>query len=377
MSKQPRVDEIVKAYLDKHGDLKLPNGMIKNMVNELGGSRQSMKNMACRARAKWSKQRHHPGLAEECEAVGIPFDNVTQYWHKSKHYSVFVKNQPKSYEEIRDDLIADMQHYAPEYPKLKRKKSKDAHLLVIDPADIHIGKLCESFETGEDYDNQIAVQRVRDGVAGILEKSKAMNIDQILLIIGNDVLHTDNPRRQTTSGTPQDTTGMWYSNYLTAKDLYIEVIETLATLADVHVTFNPSNHDFMSGFFLADCISAWFSRNENVTFDVSPSHRKYYRYHENIVGSTHGDGAKIQDLPLLMAQETGKDWLAKHRYIYTHHVHHKSSKDFGSVCVESLRSPSAADSWHHRNGYQHSPRAIEAFLHHKKHGQIARFTHIF
>lgn len=192
MSKQARVDELVKAYLDKNGDLKLPNGMIKKMLKDVGGTRQSIKNMASRARAKWSRQIHHPGLAEECEAVGIPFENVTQYWHKSKHYSVFVKNQPKSYEEIRDDLIADMQHYAPEYPKLKRKKSKDAHLLVIDPADIHIGKLCESFETGEDYDNQIAVQRVRDGVAGILEKSKAMNIDQILLIIGNDVLHTDN-----------------------------------------------------------------------------------------------------------------------------------------------------------------------------------------
>jgi hypothetical protein len=34
-----------------------------------------------------------------------------------------------------------------------------SYLLVLDPADIHIGKLCSSFEVGEDYNNQIAVQR--------------------------------------------------------------------------------------------------------------------------------------------------------------------------------------------------------------------------
>jgi len=46
------------------------------------------------------------------------------------------------------------------------------------------------------------------------------------------------------------------------------------------------------------------------------------------------------------------------------------------VTVESLRSPSPADSWHHRNGYI-STAAVEAFVHSKKHGQVARLTHNF
>jgi hypothetical protein len=53
------------------------------------------------------------------------------------------------------------------------------------------------------------------------------------------------------------------------------------------------------------------------------------------------------------------------------------SKDYQGVTVESLRSPSGTDSWHHRNAYQYAPKAIEGFLHHKKHGQIARLSHIF
>ena len=79
-----------------------------------------------------------------------------------------------------------------------------------------------------------------------------------------------------------------------------------------------------------------------------------------------------------MATEFPMEWAnTKHRYIYTHHVHHKTSKDYIGITVESLRSPSGTDSWHHRNGYTGSVEAVEAFIHHKQYGQIARLTHIF
>jgi hypothetical protein len=321
---------------------------------------------------------NHPLLAEETQKLGIPTDNVKHYWHKGKHFSIFVKNEQVTYEEIRKDLVEELKQFAPKYPKFKRTQPKEGHLLVIDPADVHIGKLCEAFETGEDYNNQIAVQRVMEGVKGILDKTSSFNIDKILFIGGNDILHIDVPHRKTTSGTPQDTTGMWYSNFLIAKKLYIDVLELLLTVADVHFTFNPSNHDYSNGFFLADVISSWFHNNKNITFDVSIAHRKGYQYGNNLIGTTHGDGAKAQDLPLLLAQEFPKWWSeSKHRYVYTHHVHHKTAKDYIGVTVESLRTPCGTDSWHHRNGYQHNPKAVEGFLHHPIHGQIARITHLF
>ena len=84
-----------------------------------------------------------------------------------------------------------------------------------------------------------------------------------------------------------------------------------------------------------------------------------------------------QDLPLLMATERPILWSeTDYRYVYTHHVHHKNAKDYIGVTVESLRSPSPADSWHDRNGYV-SKQAIEGFIHHKENGQIARLTHYF
>lgn len=325
----------------------------------------------------WSKG--HDALSDACDEFGIPIDKVGHYWYKGKHISIHASNKNAvTYEDVKDAIIKEMNNHAPMYYSAPRPQPKTKHLLVVDPADVHVGKLCTSFETGEEYNSDIAVKRVIDGVDGILEKSKGFGIDQILLVAGNDILHVDTPRRTTTSGTNQDTDSMWYESFMKAKDLYIRVIERLLHFAPVHFMYNPSNHDYTNGFFLADVIKSWFRNCSEVTFDCSISHRKYYRYHNNLIGTTHGDGAKAQDLPLLMAQESAESWAAtKHRYVYTHHVHHKTSKDFAGVTVESMRSPSGTDSWHHRNGYQHSPKAIEGFVHCRENGQIARITHIF
>ena len=323
-------------------------------------------------------------IKRESNILGLDDADVKHGWLKSKTASMFFKNpnfknnEQANYEIIRQSILKDIDSHTPRYEIFERKDSTEGHLLVIDPADVHIGKLCDSFETGEAYNNQIAVQRVLEGVQGILDKTSGFNIEKILFIGGNDILHIDTPRRTTTAGTPQDTDGMWYTNFLIAKQLYVEILEKLLTVADVHFTFNPSNHDYVHGFFLADVIRTWFKDCGQITFDCSISHRKAFKYGLNLIGTTHGDGAKNQDLPLLMATEFPIEWSeTKHRYVYTHHVHHKMSKDYIGVTVESLRSPSGTDSWHSRNGYAHAPKAVEGFLHHKTQGQIARISHLF
>jgi hypothetical protein len=327
------------------------------------------------------------GFKEAAKEIGVDNTSQKMIWFKTKDFSVRADNpdyiplEVKKLEDTFDNLskvlLSDLKAYIPKYDKIVYEDKKDAHLLVIDPADVHIGKLCSSFEVGESYNNQIAVQRVLQGVKGILNKVKGFELDQINLIIGNDILHIDSPKRQTTSGTPQDTDGMWHTNFIIAKQLYVDVIEILMQIAPVHVTYNPSNHDYTHGFFLAQVIETHFNKCENVTFDTSIAHRKYYTYFNNLIGSTHGDGAKTENLALLMAHESDSWQACKHKYFYTHHLHHKVSKDVMGVCVETLRSSSGTDSWHHRNGFQHAPKAIEGFLHHKINGQIARITHLF
>jgi hypothetical protein len=324
-------------------------------------------------------------IQEFCKFYNIPFEDVRTYKlvthnNKGAFYNI-ASNVIKGdgFEDFYKTLLEELSNL-PNKPKTvsrQRPLDEESYLLVVDPCDVHLGKLAQSFETGEDYDSQIAVNRVKEGVEGIIEKVKGFSVDKILFIGGNDILHIDTPKRTTTSGTPQDTSGSWYSNFLMAKELYIDVLKRLIEISDVHFTYNPSNHDWTHGFFLADVIQTYFKDCKNITFDCNLMHRKYFTYGKNLIGSTHGDGAKPTDLPLLMAHES-KDWgNCKHKYIYSHHLHHKVAKDYMGVCVETMRSPSGSDGWHSRNGYQYAPQAIEGFLHSKEHGQIARITHIF
>lgn len=317
-------------------------------------------------------------LQAECEAVGIPIEDVKHYWYKSDKFSVFAKNKIKSYEQVKDEIVKELESYSPVYPTIKREKSNTGHLLVIDPADIHVGKLSVASETGQTYNIEIAVKRVTDGIESLLNHSSGFEIDQILFIIGNDALHIDSPHRKTTAGTPQDTDGMWHTAFHAAKDMYVKGIETLMQIADVHVIYNPSNHDFTHGFFLADTLKSWFRLSKNVTFDSDIRHRKYYKYHSNMIETDHGDGCKLEDTPMLMATEQPIMWSeCTFRYSYKHHIHHK--KKFGDtigVNIEVLRTPSVADGWHDRNGYVNIP-AIEAFVHSKENGRVASFTHYY
>lgn len=313
-------------------------------------------------------------------------DNWSYGWLKGKEASVFVKNTNGliPYDEMRKEFKEEMSKYSPKYPKIDREPVKDNHLLVVDIADLHVGKLAEASETGDKYNSKIAKRRAINGVEGILKKASGFEIEKILFIIGNDVLHVDNSNKSTTTGTPQDVDGSWHKNYIIARNVYIEVINMLLKVADVHIVHNPSNHDFISGFMLADSIYCWFRNSENVSFNVTNSHRKYYKYGKNLISSSHGDGAKMEDMPLLMANEAKQQWAeTDYRYVYLHHIHHKdvtkfkSGKDYQGVTVEYLRSPSGTDAWHKKKGYCHAPKAIEAFIHHKEYGQCARLTHLF
>ena len=109
-------------------------------------------------------------IQKEAEAAGLDVNSVKSGWIKSEDSSLYFKNPNyKTPEQIGielmgKDIVEDVKKYAPKYPKIKRSKCKDGHLLVVDPADIHIGKLCSAYEVGTDYDSNIAVKRVKEGV---------------------------------------------------------------------------------------------------------------------------------------------------------------------------------------------------------------------
>ena len=284
-----------------------------------------------------------------------------------------------------------------------REKPDGECLLVIDLADVHVGKLCVETETGYTYSREVAVQRMVEGTRELIRKASGMGVGRILFVLGNDILHVDNSKSTTTSGTNQDTHGTIHQLYRDAFAGYVKCIELARLTAPVDLIFCPSNHDWLTGWCLAREVGAWFRNAPDVTatdYNLSEKHRKYYRFESNLIGITHGDGAKEADLyPLMMTEARPHIADCSHRYWYVHHLHHKIRKQAGvlshkrekdhigmtmmhsargsmegdNVQIEYVRSMSPPDGWHDRNGYVNR-QAVECFVHHPYDGQDGRFT---
>ena len=307
-----------------------------------------------------------------------PPENWSHWWLKTDWASIFVKNDKSfDYEAFMDSMIDKMEKYAPKYKKIEYKLTPDTHCLVLDLADHHFWKLSDIVETWYEYNLEVAKDRFSKWVDWILTKSLWFKKDKIIFVIWNDVLHIDNPKRTTTSWTPQDTDWMWHKAFNIALDRYVQTVEKLQKEAPVHIIFNPSNHDYMSWYMLANCLYAWFHNNPNLTWDISMRHRKYTEYGNTMIWVSHWDGAKESDVWILRATERPEIWArTKFRYIYLHHIHHKIAKDLIWVTLEYMRSASSPDRWHSDNWYINK-QAVDWFIISKEEWQIARLTHYF
>lgn len=353
-------------------------------------------------------------IAEAAAAGGITDPaNLSHFWKIVKDgdgngYSLFVKN-PKTGQNVRiNDLVREAVAETPtsliDLPK--RETPVGDHLLVIDLADVHFLKLCVQSETGHTYNREVARHRVIEGTKSLLRMARPWGIGRILFVMGNDILHVDGPRASTTSGTYQDSEGTVFQGFKDAGAALEEAINQASGLADVDLIHCMSNHDWLMGWALTQAVAGRLRDNPNVRateYNISERHRKYYRFEDNLFGLTHGDGAKEEKLYGLMVAEAREHISeCKNLYWLLHHLHHKIRKTRGEfeflrekdhngmtahikgtpnieghhLNIEYVRSPSAPDGWHDRNGYINR-QAVECFIYHPTIGQRARFTEWF
>ena len=360
-----------------------------------------------------------PVILEAAKAGGIKDPNVLSHgWKLVKDengngYSLFFKNPDASGndEEVSlTDLVREsIQEGIEKRPKFEKRNHDKIgeHLLVIDLADVHFLKLCVETETGYTYNREVARHRVIEGTKALLRKAKGYGIHRILFVMGNDILHVDNARSTTTSGTFQDSDGTIFQGYKDARMALTDAIMQCAKVADVDLIHCMSNHDWIMGWTLSQTVSSILSSHPNINatdYNMSEAHRKYYRFGSNLIGLSHGDGAKEEKLYGVMVKEARKHISkCKNLYWLLHHVHHKvrkkrgdnrpflSEKDHNGMSVnimgepniegegidiEYVRSPSPPDSWHDRNAYVNR-QAVECFIYHPQDGQTARFTEWF
>jgi len=247
------------------------------------------------------------------------------------------------------------------------------NMLEIAPVDPHFGKLAWPAETGHAaYDTKIATEIHDKAVDTILDRAVGLDYDEILLVLGNDMLNSDDVEGRTTKGTYVSTDTRYQKTFVVARDWAIRNIEKCRKYANkVHVKIIPGNHDRLGAWHLGDSLECYFYNYHDVEIDNSPTLYKYYQFGQVMLLFTHGDKGKRADYPLLMATEQPKMFgETKFREAHTGHFHHTKVDEHHGVRVRILSTLTAPDAWHAENTYVGAQRCSEAFIWNKESGLL-------
>lgn len=311
------------------------------------------------------------GVVAAMERLGVDESHVRGGWLKDRGASIQFRMP-----ELPDDTLARIRAAfegmdaakpvpAPEYA--------DADLLTVYMiADAHIGMLSWGRETGEDYDTDKAVSRIRDWTGRLVASSPASR-EAVILDVG-DTLHADDQNNVTPKSRHQlDVDGRFFKTLeasITALSSAVEL--ALAKHEHVQAVILPGNHSPHSYMAIMFALSERYRDNPRVTVRKEPGEFWIHRFGRNLLAAHHGDKAPPQRIVLALADDHAEAWgQTRHRFLWTGHLHSLKAQDIGGVQWEQLRAVTARDAYSVANAYCGRAQ-MQAVTLHREAGEVQR-----
>jgi hypothetical protein len=258
---------------------------------------------------------------------------------------------------------------------VKAPKYNDEDTCTVYPlGDPHIGMLAWAKETGQDFDLQIAE---RDLIRAIdLLVDRAPPSKRAVLANVGDFFHAENDDQKTpTGGNKLDCDTRWAKitdvGFHIMRHLIDRLLEKHAFVEVVNV---PGNHDPRMARMMNMWLSVVYEKENRASIKDNRSPYLYIKHGRNLLGFAHGDGAKPEQLPGIMAADQPSDWGdTDYRMWFTGHIHHQTRKEYPGCVIESFRTLAARDYWHSWKGYR-SGQSLSCITLHEEYGEITRST---
>jgi len=256
--------------------------------------------------------------------------------------------------------------------KIVRPSKLTGNLLEINLPDAHFGKLSWPVETGgQPYDSKITQAAYSAAIDALIQRTSHYQYDEVLYVVGNDILNANNSESETAHGTVVSSDGRYQKTFWRVRNTVIETINKLRKIAPVKVMAVYGNHDQLSAWHLADSLECWFHDTKDVVVLNDPTYRKYFEFGKNMILFTHGDKGKKDDYPLLMATEQSEMFgRTIFREVHCGHTHETKMSELHGVRVRVLPALCPADAWHAENGYVGNLRNAEAYIWNRNEGLL-------
>lgn len=310
------------------------------------------------------------------ESVNIKRNKILE--KSAKKYWASIEKDADSYRLLQEtwgnEFKSLIGQKATKVKPYKIEKSDAPYAVVMSPTDLHYGKHGWKDEVGEEYSLEIARERLLSSTANLISRF-AGRPEKIIVATGSDWFHIDNEDGSTTKGTPQDMAGSPAQILMQGCKLAREHIDMLRAVCPVEVVFMRGNHDRHSALALMMYLDAVYEDTDEVQVICDPKTRQYLNYGNNLLGFTHGDGVKGNDLPALMATEQRQAWGDLENHTWFHgHLHHMKTTEMNGALIMQLPSLAGHDRYHYKKGYTMNKAGMSAHIIDKEQGVIG---HLF
>lgn len=354
------------------------HGTIRKAAEALGLGKSSVQEAADRYHKEAARRGHAPGHFNDGVAPGYRMGKVTVQRGPNGVERVWERQSPDA-EAQAERLLAIkaalLEGLEPLKPLAAPQHADDDLLTVYPQGDPHAGLYSWKDETGQAFD-LVEFERVTKAAIDRLVASAPPSAHALYIDLG-DSLHADNNASRTKSGHHLDTHGRHGEVVrVSIRCKRHHIARMLEKHLYVTVRINPGNHDGVTAIMLAEMLALLYENEPRVTVVTSPNPYWYMGFGTNLIGTTHGDGAKGKDLPLLMAVDAPDLWQSSQngsRVWYVGHVHHGDEKDYPGATVKYKRTLAAPDNWSQASGYR-SVRSMDAETYHRLDGEVEKHT---
>lgn len=259
----------------------------------------------------------------------------------------------------------DYTKYITQQNQFKKGLNKD-RLMEISPIELHLGKISQEIETGDNYNMNIAIERFEYVFEQICKKQTEERCGKCVLVIGGDFFNSENDGCTSINRVPQQNDMRPILMFREGIRLYTKVILTLREMFDsVDVMLCAGNHARDMETFLYMALEQRFMNDPDgiVKFVNNYKLTQAYTFGKCAIFYNHGE-VKLQDISRSIPAEFPEVWgTHPYRELHLGHLHKEVTvDDNGGMIVRRIGSPCGTDAWHYSNRYIGAIKKHEIFI---------------
>lgn len=249
-------------------------------------------------------------------------------------------------------------------PNYQLKAWNTNKLMEIPPIELHLGKISNVRETGEEYNTKIAKEVFNRIISKIIEKQEKEQCAEALLVIGSDFFNSESDHCTSIHKMPQQNDIESIEMFIEGVKMYTQAILTLKNyFKKLNVMLCAGNHARAMETHLYIALMQRFMDDIQVNFKDDYKLTQVFTFGNNAIFFNHGE-SNLKRLIGSIASEFREEW-GKHIYCELHlgHLHKETVVDDESgIITRRIGSPCGTDSWHYSNRFVGATKKHEIFI---------------